>query len=69
VINALLQPAPPAKAKARAVDPNDADFEARLRERYGTAVALKRGSRGGSIEIKYNTEQDLLRIADLLLDQ
>ncbi|MFN2449067.1 MAG: ParB/RepB/Spo0J family partition protein [Candidatus Baltobacteraceae bacterium] len=69
VAAALLAPAaqPGAKSSA-AVDPNDADFEARLRERFGTAVALKRGNRGGSIEIKYGSEQDLLRIADLLLE-
>lgn len=69
VIAALLNPPAAPPAKRRDQDPDDADFEARMRERFGTAVALKRGARGGSIEIKYGSEQDLLRIADLLLDQ
>lgn len=56
-----------APAPKRTPDANDAEFESRMRERFGTAVTLKRAARGGSIEIKYGSEQELLRIGDLLL--
>ena len=69
VIAALASAPAAAPPKRTEVDPNDADFEMRMRERLGAAVTLKRSPRGGSIEIKYSSEQDLLRIADLLLDQ
>ncbi|HET7815423.1 MAG TPA: ParB/RepB/Spo0J family partition protein [Candidatus Baltobacteraceae bacterium] len=69
VIAQLNEPVVVPEFKPRAIDPNDAEFERRLRERFGTAVALKRASRGGAIEIKYGSEQDLLRIADLLLGE
>jgi len=46
---------------------HDADFEAQLRTRLGSAVELKRSGKGGKIEIRFATEDDLLRIADVLL--
>lgn len=48
---------------------DDADFEARLRERLGSGVSLKRSARGGTIEIKFGGEPDLIRIADILLGE
>lgn len=68
IINAMNQP--PAPAKPRSVQaPEDRDFEARLRTKLGAAVQLRRGSNGGSIEIRYTSESDLIRIADLLLEE
>jgi ParB family chromosome partitioning protein len=61
---------PPVAVKPRAgVSPDDRAFEARLRTKLGAAVQLKRGSHGGSIEIRYADETDLMRIADLLLEE
>jgi ParB family chromosome partitioning protein len=44
-------------------------FESRLRQKYGTYVALRRAGKGGKIEIRFSNEKDLLRIGDLLLDE
>jgi ParB family chromosome partitioning protein len=49
---------------------NDAETVAlidRLRYRFATAVALTRRERGGTIEIRYANEDELLRIVDVLL--
>lgn len=61
---------PPASGKPRAVraTPDDRDFEARLRTKLGAPVQLRRAANGGSIEIRYTDEDDLIRIADLLLE-
>jgi ParB family chromosome partitioning protein len=68
IIAAMNQP--PAPAKPRALQaPEDRDFEDRLRTKFAAPVQLKRGSTGGSIEIRYANESDLIRIADLLLEE
>jgi ParB family chromosome partitioning protein len=49
---------------------NDAETTAlvdRLRYRFATAVALTRRERGGSIEIRYADDDELVRIVDVLL--
>lgn len=51
----------------RTVTAEEQAFESRLRERFGTRVALVRAARGGRIEIGFANEDELLRIADLLL--
>jgi ParB family chromosome partitioning protein len=68
IIGTLNQPAAPPKPRA-AVAPEDREFEARLRTKLGAAVQLRRGSAGGSIEIRYANETDLIRIAEILLEQ
>ncbi|HET9096703.1 MAG TPA: ParB/RepB/Spo0J family partition protein [Candidatus Baltobacteraceae bacterium] len=68
IVNAMNQPPAPAKPPARGA-PEDREFEARLRTKLGAAVRLRRGATGGSIEIKYADETDLIRIADLLLEE
>jgi ParB family chromosome partitioning protein len=72
IVAALLAPQQP-KAKAasngRALSPEDIEFESRVRTKFGAPVALKRGGKGGSIEIKFTSEADLIRIAEILLDQ
>lgn len=68
IIAAINQPAAPAAAP-RVSAPEDREFEARLRTKLGTAIRLRRSSAGGTIEITYANEADLIRIADLLLDE
>jgi len=63
--------APVAKAAAppRALSADECDFEARLRERFGTQAALVRSARGGRIELHFHSEHELLRLGDLLFPQ
>jgi ParB family chromosome partitioning protein len=53
--------------KLRALSPEERDFEARLRERFGAHVAIVRGDRGGRIEFRFGSDAELVRIGDLLL--
>lgn len=69
IVDAANQPPAPGKPKAVRTTPEDRDFEARLRTKLGAAVQLRRGPSGGSIEIRYTDEDDLIRIADLLLEE
>lgn len=60
---------PVVKAPA-AVKPLDAETAAvvdRLRYRLATHIALVRRERGGSIEIRFSDEDELMRLVDLLL--
>jgi ParB family transcriptional regulator, chromosome partitioning protein len=54
--------------RVRELSADEADFEQRLRERYGTHVALVRGGKGGKIEFRFANENELLRLSDLLLE-
>ena len=54
--------------RVRELTADEAEFESRLRERYGTHVALVRGGKGGKIEFRFATETELLRLSDLLLE-
>jgi ParB family transcriptional regulator, chromosome partitioning protein len=51
----------------RGLSPDEEDFERRLRERFGTHVALVRSGRGGRIELRFQNDGDLMRLGDLLL--
>lgn len=53
--------------KVRPLSPEEGDFEARLRERFGTHVAVVRGERGGRIEFRFGSDDELMRLGDLLL--
>lgn len=53
--------------KTREASVHDAEFEAQLRTRLGTAVQLKRSGKGGKIEIRFGDEEELIRVADVLL--
>jgi ParB family chromosome partitioning protein len=53
----------------RALTPDEHDFEGRLRERFGTHVALVRYRRGGRIEFRFQNDDELLRLGDLLLQK
>jgi ParB family chromosome partitioning protein len=68
IIATLNQPPSPAKPRAGAA-PEDREFESRLRTKLGAAVQLRRGANGGSIEIRYANETDLIRIAEILLEE
>ncbi|MBV9271278.1 MAG: ParB/RepB/Spo0J family partition protein [Candidatus Eremiobacteraeota bacterium] len=46
---------------------HDGEFEAQLRMRLGAAVQLKRSGKGGKIEIRFTDEDELIRVADVLL--
>ncbi len=54
--------------RVRELSADEAEFESRLRERYGTHVALVRGGKGGKIEFRFASESELLRLSDLLLE-
>ena len=56
-------------SKARALSAEDREFEAQLRTKLGAPVALRRNGSGGSIEIRYASEPDLIRIAEILLEE
>jgi ParB family chromosome partitioning protein len=69
VVAALLAPAAPKERPQRRVAPDDAEFIDRMRTRFGAPVALRRGSHGGSVEIGFSSEDDLIRIAEILLGE
>ncbi len=55
--------------KLRMLSADEHDFESRLRQRFGTHVALVRGGRGGRIEFRFNNDEELMRLGDLLLGE
>jgi ParB family chromosome partitioning protein len=62
-------PEPKPVVLERTLSPEQRAFESQLRTKLGTHVALRRGGKGGKIEIRYGSEKDLIRIADLLVGQ
>jgi ParB family chromosome partitioning protein len=58
---------PKASPARRELSADEHDFESRLRERFGTAVALVRKRRGGRVELRFQNDDELLRLGDLLL--
>ena len=56
-------------AALRELSPEERDFEQRLRERFGTHVALVRHGRGGRIELRFSNDGELMRLGDLLLGE
>lgn len=66
---AVTTPQAQKAAVARDVSPEERDFEARLRERYAAHVSLVRGARGGRIEFRFGSEDELVRLGDLLLGE
>ncbi|HEY5349669.1 MAG TPA: ParB/RepB/Spo0J family partition protein [Candidatus Tumulicola sp.] len=59
--------APPTGPKSRELSPEERDFESRLRERFGTHVAIVRAGQGGRIELRFGGDAELMRLGDLLL--
>jgi ParB family chromosome partitioning protein len=67
---AVATPAAAAKSpRSRELSPEEHDFESRLRERFGTHVAVVRSGKGGRIELRFTNDRELMRLGDLLLDQ
>lgn len=64
---AAAQTAPKAPTTARELSADERNFESRLRERFGTRVALVRQNRGGRIEFRFTDDHELIRLGDLLL--
>ena len=52
---------PRRSGRARELSPDEAEFESRLRERFGTHVAIVRGGKGGKIELRFANEDELMR--------
>lgn len=55
------------KSAAPELTADERSFESRLRERFGTRVALVRHQRGGRIEFRFTDDDELIRLGDLLL--
>ena len=60
-------PRPQAVRASRAISTEQRDFEARLRERYGTHASVVRHGLGGHIELRFSSDEELMRLGDLLL--
>lgn len=64
---AAAQSAPKSTTAPPELSADERSFENRLRERFGTHVALVRQHRGGRIEFRFTSDDELLRLGDLLL--
>jgi len=53
--------------EARGLSPEERTFESRLREKFGTHVAVIHAQRGGRIELRFSNDDELTRLGDLLL--
>ncbi len=53
----------------RALSAEERDFEARLRERYGTRVVVVRSGNGGRIEFHFTDEGELIGLGEQLLGE
>ncbi|MGC1381790.1 MAG: ParB/RepB/Spo0J family partition protein [Candidatus Baltobacteraceae bacterium] len=60
---------PKASPTPRPQSPDEREVESRLRERFGTHVAIVRARRGGRIELHFGSDDELMRIGDLLLGE
>jgi ParB family transcriptional regulator, chromosome partitioning protein len=54
--------------RTREISPDDEAFESRLRERFGAFVMLVRSGAGGRIELRFGSEDELIRLGELLLE-
>ncbi|MDQ6826875.1 MAG: ParB/RepB/Spo0J family partition protein [Candidatus Eremiobacteraeota bacterium] len=57
----------PARAGGVAPSPERDEFERQLRFRFGTHVRVRPSGTGGKIEIRFGSENDLIRIGEILL--
>ena len=62
-------PAPRPTPRSRALLPEELEFVARLRERFGTHVSIVRNERGGRIEFRFSSDEELIRLGDALLER
>lgn len=54
--------------KAKSKSPEEADLEAQLRQALGTRVILRRSGKGGSLVIRFYSDEELNTLLDRLLD-
>jgi ParB family chromosome partitioning protein len=54
--------------KARKKSPEESDLEAQLRQALGTRVVLRRSGKGGSLVIRFYSDEELNALLDRLLD-
>jgi ParB family chromosome partitioning protein len=54
--------------KSRSKSPEETDLEAQLRQALGTRVILRRSGKGGSLVIRFYSDEELNAIIDRLLD-
>jgi ParB family transcriptional regulator, chromosome partitioning protein len=67
IVSGLTTAAAERPSLLRPLSPEERDFEARLREKLGTHVAVVRYGRGGRIELRFSSDEELTRLGDLLL--
>jgi ParB family chromosome partitioning protein len=58
---------PQRPVETRGLSPDERTFESRLREKFGTHVAVIHAQRGGRIELRFSNDEELTRLGDLLL--
>jgi ParB family chromosome partitioning protein len=63
------QTTPKAAPAIHELSPDERNFEGRLRERFGVRAALIRHGRGGRIELRFTSDDELNRLGDLLLGE
>ncbi|MBV8725471.1 MAG: ParB/RepB/Spo0J family partition protein [Candidatus Eremiobacteraeota bacterium] len=69
LVERLKGTAPRRASAPHPLSPEERDFEARLRERFGTHVALVRYGSGGRIELRFADDAELMRLGDVLLGE
>ena len=57
-----------APVKAKAIDPNDAAAAEKLTQRLQTKVEIKRQGAGGTVRLHFHSEEELMRLYDLLFE-
>jgi ParB family transcriptional regulator, chromosome partitioning protein len=57
----------PTARGSRLLSSEERDFEARLRERFGIHASIVRHGRSGRIELRFSSDDELMRLGDLLL--
>ena len=68
-LEALVRPQPSKKKpQERRQDPNDAAAAEKLTRRLQTKVEIKRRRGGGLVQLHFHSEDELMRLYDLLLD-
>lgn len=65
----LVRPTPAkSERRKRREDPNDLAAAERLTRKLQTKVEIKRRGRGGSVRLHFHSEEELMRLYDLLLE-
>ena len=66
----IIKKSPPAREKKKtSIQEETDDWVKNLVRKYQTRVQVKKGKRGGRIEIHYRSEEELIRLVDLLMQK